>query len=557
MHQAGAEQIRDFLKRNRRLLERSGIGIPSTTSEIYEYADEYDSIILSEPSSWIDRSKDIRVWKESYGHMISCLDDQWSIRPVIYLRAQDEYVLELWKKMVLSPGNKAVSFRQLVDDCRMKGSFDYHMWLEEAENVFGRDSMILRIYNAEYFSEGDIGRDLLSAIGAEYRPGYIPSSVKDDRPVTVSAANALCLIRQGTLTQYNELSDFEALKSAAITFSKMYPESGMTHIMDPQERAALMENCRESNRRVAERYLDGSPLFEEKTSSYDQWTKSHEECVKDAETVIRLSKTSNELKGFMDRYLALEGRGVAKIESDAPARLQWWRRLEKELEEKHELIQPVEYVIDDDKKLIYIVNSKVANTSIKYSMSDEDHPDDYSIHTTMLQRGKSVYELRQDQENYYKFTFVRNPFSRLVSCYESKYHTDKNMYGLEKLHFDRYLGGYLSKDEGFERFIKKVCEIPCRLMDRHIRLQYDIVYDEDGKCRCDHIGKYENIDEDFEKIRTRFDLRSLPRYNSSGISDWMKYYTVHTARIVYEKYEPDIVSFGYEEDYDRLMDVIT
>jgi|GEM_PF-1999985 len=258
----------------------------------------------------------------------------------------------------------------------------------------------------------------------------------------------------------------------------------------------------------------------------------------------------------IERYESAMAGSIAtntETEFEKENRLTNWSRQLSELEEKKTLLQPIEYVVIDEKRLVYIVNSKVANTSIKYSMTDQFYADDYSIHYRLFSKGISIRNLTEEQMGYYKFTFVRNPLSRLVSCYESKYHIDREIYKKKRLDLDDYLDGYLRDDEGFERFIEKVCEIPDRLMDRHFCLQSMLVFDEDGNNRCDFVGKIERIAEEFEPIREKYSLRSLPKYNMTHVKNWMDYYTVDTAKLVYEKYYKDFELFGYQDEYKRLI----
>ena len=225
---------------------------------------------------------------------------------------------------------------------------------------------------------------------------------------------------------------------------------------------------------------------------------------------------------------------------------QFFALLDQRLTQADKTLEPTEYIVSDERQLVYVVNSKVACSSIKSAFLDAPTPDDHSIHRTMIQKGLYCYHLSEEQTHYFSFSFVRNPFSRLVSSYESKYHIDPEKYGFSE--YEHYLFGYLSEDAGFEDYVRKVCALPPRLMNRHFRPQYDVLYDKNGVCRCDYIGRFESIEEDFRPIRERFGLQPLPHLNQSKAVDWRDYYTHETLALVRETFRRDFEVFGYADN---------
>ena len=225
--------------------------------------------------------------------------------------------------------------------------------------------------------------------------------------------------------------------------------------------------------------------------------------------------------------------------------------LSKAFFEEGRYLDPPEFTVSKEKKLIYLVNSKVACSSIKASMLDDEVPDDYTVHRSVFMQGMTTRALAAEEQEYFKFTFVRNPFARLVSCYKSKYHTDVQRYR-KRFDFRDYLNGYLYTDEGFDEFVRKVCALPYRLMDRHFRSQYDLIYNAAG-TQFNYIGHFENLKDDFSTIQKKYRLRPLPHLNRVGTDDWMNYYTVETASLVYKTFKNDIEEFGYEKCYSNLL----
>lgn len=208
---------------------------------------------------------------------------------------------------------------------------------------------------------------------------------------------------------------------------------------------------------------------------------------------------------------------------------------------------PRNFVFDKKKEVIYLNNPKVACSSIKRSMVGEQP----NIHWLP---DHSTEELSSEMKQYYKFTFVRNPYKRLVSCFEDKciQHPDDPCW-------NSYFLSRLLRVRDFGRFIRIIYLLPDSIAEPHFSGQYRLVYDKQDRCLVDFIGKVENIKDQYEPIRKRFDFRALPHTNRAASltgKNWMDYYTPFTAWLVYRKYKKDFITFGYEDEYRELKDYL-
>ena len=208
---------------------------------------------------------------------------------------------------------------------------------------------------------------------------------------------------------------------------------------------------------------------------------------------------------------------------------------------------PRTFVFDEEKEVVYLNNPKVACSSIKRSMVGEQ-PDIHRL------PDNSTEELSSEMKQYYKFTFVRNPYKRLVSCFEDKciQHPDDpcwNYYFLKRLF----------RVCDFSRFVRRVCLLPDCMAEPHFSGQYRLVYDKENRCLVNFVGKVENIKDEYEPIRERFDFLPLAHTNRAASltgKNWMDYYTPFTAWLVYRKYKKDFTTFGYEDEYRKLKDYL-
>ena len=181
---------------------------------------------------------------------------------------------------------------------------------------------------------------------------------------------------------------------------------------------------------------------------------------------------------------------------------------------------------------------KVASLSLHAALQDKCEMIHHAIEQT---DGEILRKYKQENQGVFVFSFVRNPFDRVVSsfCWISK--IDKNKRTAEwKKHVDPYNGN-------FRDFV--VSEIGERrgMGILHLRTQYSWIVDLDGKLMVDWIGKFESLQEDLGKLCTRMGWAAvkLEKHNSSVHRSYRDYYTQETAEIVAKAYERDFELGGY------------
>ncbi len=209
----------------------------------------------------------------------------------------------------------------------------------------------------------------------------------------------------------------------------------------------------------------------------------------------------------------------------------------------------------DKEELIYLETPKNACSSILKSLLkllDESNKIDFINSDQTRIHGKPKWNKTdnlKNREDYFKFTFVRNPFSRIVSCYQDK--VKKHRY-----YYKYYLYGYLKVEDSFEEFIRKISKIPTSILEVHFNLQYSLIF-ENGKPLVDYIGKFETLEENFEFILKRYNLEKLEHRNKSiyVYKKWQDYYTKKIAKMIYIKYRKDFDTW-YPDAYGELMNYL-
>ncbi len=181
-------------------------------------------------------------------------------------------------------------------------------------------------------------------------------------------------------------------------------------------------------------------------------------------------------------------------------------------------------------KFIWFRVAKAASRTILDAFKEADiildaqHP--YSCHYPV-----NLYQ------GYFKFAFVRNPWSRLVSCWLDK---------VVARNFFKFSTDELLKMQKFENFIDFVAHQNLNTGNEHIRLQSKLI----DINNIDYIGKIENFDTDLTKILEHIginlDLATIEhKHASKSRLHYSNYYDEKLKQKVAKIYAKDINIFSY------------
>ena len=149
---------------------------------------------------------------------------------------------------------------------------------------------------------------------------------------------------------------------------------------------------------------------------------------------------------------------------------------------------------------------------------------------------------RRRFDSFYKFAFVRNPWDRLVSSYNY----------LRKGGISRKLTPFIREhvlDFGsFEAFVENGLAHEAVLREQHFRPQSAFLCRGNGELAVDYLGRYENLDRDFDEVAARLGASTKlePRNSSGRTRGYRDCYTDKTRDLTAEIYRRDIDIFGYD-----------
>lgn len=158
--------------------------------------------------------------------------------------------------------------------------------------------------------------------------------------------------------------------------------------------------------------------------------------------------------------------------------------------------------------------------------------------------------INNDFKDYLRFCIVRNPWSRLVSCYKDKIrHVGYNEVGFVdgvalplKNNSPLFYGGM-----PFEEFVDVVCSINDAEGEHHFTSQLFQLTDESGNLYVNFIAKLETLQEDLKVITktTNFSFNHFPHFHKSKSKPYTKYYTYELKEKVRKRFKKDIKFFRY------------
>jgi hypothetical protein len=185
-------------------------------------------------------------------------------------------------------------------------------------------------------------------------------------------------------------------------------------------------------------------------------------------------------------------------------------------------------------------------------IADNDDPDrgtEKLSHLSAAEYVKCGHISEQEFNSFYKFSFVRNPWSRLVSEYR----------------YRNYLSHRSFKDFVFNKLPKPGWDDKYR----HVMPQTEMLYNSNGRLLVDFVGKFEHLQQDFKQVCSKlgFADSNLPHINSSdkksrelrrkvrnlvyrngesNLRNYVDFYDTESRDAVADLYHDDIENFAYD-----------
>ena len=136
----------------------------------------------------------------------------------------------------------------------------------------------------------------------------------------------------------------------------------------------------------------------------------------------------------------------------------------------------------------------------------------------------------------YKFTFVRNPWDKVVSHYEYRRKKNKTQLATRNIDFKHWVNMTYGEKKDAVYYDNP----------KSFQPQVEWLKDDEDKISIDYFGKFESINEDFNHVKGIIGIDAeLPHLNASKRVDYKSYYDDETCEIVSRWFHEDISYFDY------------
>ncbi len=186
------------------------------------------------------------------------------------------------------------------------------------------------------------------------------------------------------------------------------------------------------------------------------------------------------------------------------------------------------------KKCCMFNNLKPEVAQVFKEFPDQGNSYELKQHSKFIDLEKYFLDCGLNVNDYFKFSFMRNPWERQVSHYYDAQKIARKKNPCTDITWAKEIASV-----SFKEYILKI--------GADCQLKY--VTKDNGKIGVDFLGSGKNIQEDFDIVSDKIGINStidLPHNNATKHKHYTEYYDDETRNAVAKKFAKDIEYFGYE-----------
>lgn len=276
-HKTGTTTIQKFLSKNRQNLLSKGVLYPSSPAshhdllqnkgkdkpwglnfDVWEYL--LKEMKSEKPDKAVISSENFsRLYFEDVNKLRDYISG-FNPKIIVYLRRQDDYFTSLYCQAIKTGHHWDSVKKHILDN---KAYADYYQILEPWKNAFGKENIIVRVYEKEQLSEGLLN-DFLQSINLDtpdldFKKGHssnISPSIKKIKIIRLLNNITLGMMSVEKKKVTGLYYRFFMSKNILSMLIERLPDFLISNeLMPTQERINILKEFEESNQKVAKEYL--------------------------------------------------------------------------------------------------------------------------------------------------------------------------------------------------------------------------------------------------------------------------------------------------------------
>lgn len=235
---------------------------------VFSMFESFENVILSDENLWTSFAKrDVGVLKLLRER---CDASGISLKVIVYLRSQDDYVTSWWKQQIKE--NRESYSKKTVEETyeALKSAFHYYEGIISIAEVTGKENLDARLFDRSSFVNGTIQSDFFKAVGIDDISDFV---VEKEEPNVSLLGNSFEILRVLNLSTDFTDEYRDVVRKAARFCADHADKANKAVIFSDEEAAKFMERFAEGNEKLAKEFFgrEDGVLFKPQTGGV-KWT---------------------------------------------------------------------------------------------------------------------------------------------------------------------------------------------------------------------------------------------------------------------------------------------
>ncbi len=271
----------------------------------------YENIILSDEGIW-NACFVKKRGKNLLPRLKEAADrDGYQVKIIVYLRNQADYLLSWYNQIIkhnITPHNTD-AWEKYKKKYNRYISLDYYECIKKIEEIFGRENIIVRRFDAKFLKNGSLYADFLNIFGFAADDGFCVE--EDEEDLNARLSENACEIKRVVNSVVGENVEANRWFERVLRdVSNLSDAEGIYSMMSSEEIDEFMGAFESSNNKLKKEYFTNEDsLFSGRNEKIEKWKKDNPYMLDD---VIRFSCVSTAYVIDMVKDMMMEQKNQIK-----------------------------------------------------------------------------------------------------------------------------------------------------------------------------------------------------------------------------------------------------